>query len=380
MAGRWDSGETVNRVEQTAQGGLRIPTFIAKPGILVYNRNGKPFRELRPASEVFHADSLASLADAPVTLDHPEDENGRRIRVNPENFREFSRGHLSGPPRVDENKVAGEIIVNDAEAVAAIAAATHRHVSAGYDTKLDLTPGTDPEFGPYDGVQRHIRYNHIAIVTRGRAGGDVSLRLDSEDEQTVKAENENKMTPEQIQALIAESVKAALAPMQEQIAQLEAGKSKAEGEAAGATLKADEATKALEVATDPARTDAAAEERADIVSRARTVLGRDYVTKGKTNVEIMREALGKRDSTFKTDSEDATNPHYVRGRFDSLLSGAGPDNSDTLRRAAAASKLSGPEPTQRTDAADPNDSDAARERMLKAKREQGSAKLAYSRT
>jgi hypothetical protein len=56
-----------------------------------------------------------------------------------------------------------------------------RQLSPGYDVRLDETPGITPDGKRYDAIQRDIVYEHIAIVTAGRQGPDVSLRFDGAD-------------------------------------------------------------------------------------------------------------------------------------------------------------------------------------------------------
>jgi hypothetical protein len=55
-----------------------------------------------------------------------------------------------------------------------------RDTSAGYTCEVDPTPGVSPEGEPYDGIQRRIRFNHVALGPRGwgRSGTDVGLRMD----------------------------------------------------------------------------------------------------------------------------------------------------------------------------------------------------------
>jgi hypothetical protein len=56
------------------------------------NPDGSDRRELRLPEEVFKADSLETLRDATVIEGHPD-------MVNPSNWKELSRGHVSGLPR-----------------------------------------------------------------------------------------------------------------------------------------------------------------------------------------------------------------------------------------------------------------------------------------
>ena len=71
-----------------------------------------------------------------------------------------------------------------------------RELSIGYQASYDMTPGFF-EGEPYDGVQRSIRGNHVALVDQGRSGKDVAV-LDhfkfTIDSKELKAMTE--MTPE----------------------------------------------------------------------------------------------------------------------------------------------------------------------------------------
>ncbi len=161
---------------KSAAGYLRIPARLTRVGIFTYtNKDGSITREFRPADEVFAADSLDSLRLAPVTRGHPADDKG----VYPERARAVARGAVGDNITHDETFVEATLGVFDAELIAAVERGDEREVSCGYLRTFDPTPG---EFNgeKYDGVQRNIRYNHVAIVTRGRAGSDVALRMDEQ--------------------------------------------------------------------------------------------------------------------------------------------------------------------------------------------------------
>jgi len=51
---------------------------------------------------------------------------------------------------------------------------TQQELSSAYYYDADMTPGTY-EGVPYDGVMRNIKFNHVALVPRGRAGPDVMV-------------------------------------------------------------------------------------------------------------------------------------------------------------------------------------------------------------
>lgn len=170
---RYDTGK-LDKAERTPQGGLRVPAFVTRTGIFEYKlADGSIQREYRPAEEVFHADALATLEDAPVTDLHPAQF------VTPANHRDLGRGHTRNVKRSDDF-VGATLVIQDAEMVRAIEAGERSEISLGYTCDLDYTPG---EFNgeKYDAIQRKIRINHTAVGPEnwGRAGTEVRMWLDS---------------------------------------------------------------------------------------------------------------------------------------------------------------------------------------------------------
>lgn len=178
MAVRFDLAVSVprSRVTTTPIGGLRIDANPTRVGVLPYRySDGSVKREYRPAEEVFHADSLASMRGAAVTIGHPKD------LVTPENFRALNVGGVGDDVRADGDLMAASVAVNDATALAGVNSRDTIELSAGYTCDTDETPGVTPRGEPYDAIQRNIRYNHVALLPAGagRAGPDCRLRLDA---------------------------------------------------------------------------------------------------------------------------------------------------------------------------------------------------------
>lgn len=64
------------------------------------------------------------------------------------------------------------LVVWDAEDIALIDSGEKKELSSAYRYTADMTPGTFDGVR-YDGVMRDIRFNHVALVSEGRAGPDV---------------------------------------------------------------------------------------------------------------------------------------------------------------------------------------------------------------
>lgn len=167
---------TISNIRRTPQGGLSLDARLTRVGVLIYPRSdGSIVREFRPPEEVFSPESLATLANAPLTDDHPSKP------VSPANWRDVAIGHIAGTPRKDGDFVSGEVLVQDADAIQDVEDKKLVEISCGYKCRLDWTPGIW-NGQKYDCIQRDIRYNHISAGPAGwgRAGSEVRLRMDAE--------------------------------------------------------------------------------------------------------------------------------------------------------------------------------------------------------
>jgi len=175
MAIRYDRG-TLGPVTRTPQGGIRVSAAVARVGVLSYrNADGSERRELRLPEDVFHADSMASLAGAPVTDLHPPE------MVGPANYRTFAAGHVAeGSARQEGDLLLADLVVQDGDVADRILNGERKDVSCGYVCDIEDTPG-EYQGEKYDCIQRNIRQNHVALGPPGwgRSGSSVSLRLDS---------------------------------------------------------------------------------------------------------------------------------------------------------------------------------------------------------
>lgn len=170
---RFDLGQ-ITSVEMTPQGFLKVPAFATRVGVFSYKDGmGGVRRELRHPDDVFAPESLDTLKNAPVTNEHPP------VMLDPTNFKQFAVGYLTDDVTVNRDLVATTFIVAEEKAIADIENGK-RETSAGYLADLEEEPGVY-NGTPYDVRQRNIKYNHVAIVNRGRAGPEVRIRLDSSD-------------------------------------------------------------------------------------------------------------------------------------------------------------------------------------------------------
>lgn len=320
MLQRFDVG-TIGNVEKTPQGGFRVAAHLTRSGVFHYDDGkGGSVAEYRPLEEVSHADSLATLPDAPVTVGHPG-------MVTPDNHAQNSTGHVRDV-KMDGERIGATVVVQGRKAIKAIEKGV-RQVSCGYTCRVDEIPGIAPDGTKYDRVQRGIRYNHVALVEKGRAGDDIRLRLDAAGNQTTR---EDKMEFELIEGtrydVGTDAHKAAVVRRDEadkkRKADLDALQAKFDK--ADADLKS--ATTKITTLEDPTRLDAAVTARASLIEAARAVCGAEAKFDGKSDAEIRREVAATANPTLKLDGKSEA---YVEALFDTAMA-----NADKVRADAAA--------------------------------------------
>lgn len=170
---QFDAQDTVSVSDSTVtpEGFLVVPGRLARTGVQDYaayelGMEGDAMRTVRlyrPPEEVFNPDSMASFEGKPVTVDHPNEP------VTVDNWKAYAVGEVSGIHRAGDMLAAKTICIKDGAAIAALKSGK-RELSNGYRFTLDLTAGVTPQGAAYDGIQRNIRGNHIALVDSARCG------------------------------------------------------------------------------------------------------------------------------------------------------------------------------------------------------------------
>ena len=155
-------------------GSLVTDARVARTGIQLYlgtevkRPETKYVRVYRPGEEVFSEDSVRTLAHRPVTMGHPPE------MVDSTNWKKFAVGQTGDEIVGEKIYLRVPLMVSDGGAVERIQDG-EQELSCGYVCQLDWTPGETPEGEKYDAIQRDIRYNHVAVVQRGRAGKNVRI-------------------------------------------------------------------------------------------------------------------------------------------------------------------------------------------------------------
>ena len=159
---------------------LRVRVTLAKTGVLEYVRaDGTVSREAKLPEDLFHADTIASLKGAPITMEHPEG------LVSPANAKELVKGSIMDSVQEKDGTLVGNGVIYDADLITAGKAGKKKEVSMGFLHKLEEKSG-EINGDSYDFIQREIKVNHVAATDSGRAGPEVAIHLDSKQDIAVQ--------------------------------------------------------------------------------------------------------------------------------------------------------------------------------------------------
>ena len=123
----------------------------------------------RPEEEVFRPETIASFEGMPITDGHPPNEEF----VNSDNVERLQRGHVQNVRRGIEPLPSGDwplladAVITHADLISDVENNRKRQLSCGYDFNLGQRNGCLE--------QQDILGNHVAVVPRGRAGGDARI-------------------------------------------------------------------------------------------------------------------------------------------------------------------------------------------------------------
>ena len=172
---------TTFQATKTDEGFIADTPIIGRTGLLRYqNADGSERWEYRPPEEAFSTASLASIRGKPITVGHKAMVTAGNVwRVRPV-------GTVLTEGRQDGDAIRADIVLYNLPTGS-------RELSCGYTLDLDETPGKTADGRHYDAIQRNIRYNHLAIVPKGRAG-IARLNMDGEQETEDNEEGKDGMT------------------------------------------------------------------------------------------------------------------------------------------------------------------------------------------
>ena len=329
MPSRFDRASYKKPTRQ-ANGYLRADATLTRIGVFEYQlADGTTRRELRLPEEVFHADSLSSFSMVPVTDEHPPEA------LTAENTRKFQVGMVGEHPRADGDHVLASILITDKAIVADIETGKRRELSCGYNCDLEATPG-EWNGQRYDAIQRNIRGNHVALVSKGRAGPEARVRLDSgdaiqsnrDDSKTAPGQEHTmekvfingmwvEVSAQAKQAMEVEKARqdAAASKLQEEVRLATARADKETARADGLREQADKAEKARQDAANPATIRQLVQARVALEKEAAEVLETmklDSLSDEQVKLEVLKKLCPSLDTKGKS-------ADYVQARYDGAL-------------------------------------------------------------
>jgi hypothetical protein len=360
---RYDVSQ-ISDYQITEEGYLKVRARIARTGIQSYTDASGGIRlEYRPEEEVASSEALDSFREKCLTREHPP------VLLDASNTKDYAIGFTSADVSYSDGFVESTLTVTDKEAIEEIMRGNVREVSCGYKVDYVDQPGTTPDGQHYDGYQRNIRGNHVAIVKRARGGPNVRLMLDSADAAVTELLTSTKgetmsanivfdgVSFEADSALAAaivaerEDAKASYADMKRKYdemtsaaekmkAEMDAMKKEMNGKCDSAEGRADalaQEVESLKADLDTAKQvniDSLVEERIALIDKARTSLDSAFDFAGKTAREIMEASIKavRGDADLSERSDD-----YVTAMFDTLAESPRVDSAATeeLRKAVA---------------------------------------------
>lgn len=158
-------------MRRTDEGFLRGEAIVTRTGVFRYlNADGTERLELRHPDDILRDDSLSTLQQIPVTVDHP------RELVTVDNAADLSVGLTGQNVRADGPHIIAPITITAKAGIDAVQNGI-RELSLGY--RVDVVEEAGQYNGdPYTHRQRNVRYNHCALVAHGRAGQAARVNLD----------------------------------------------------------------------------------------------------------------------------------------------------------------------------------------------------------
>jgi hypothetical protein len=354
----------IEKYETTPEGYLRVWASIARTGIQLYSdADGSVRKEFRPESEVASPESLASFAGKAITMEHPP------VLLDSENTKNHSIGFTGTEVVYDNGFVRAVMTITDQEVIEKVMRGDVREVSAGYRVAYDPTPGVTDSGEHYDGIQKEISGNHVAIVRRGRGGPEVKLHLDRQDgvDPTLFPITETQIMTAKVvfdgaEFEVSESVALAITKeredanmsykdmkmkydklmkeaedMKAKMADMEHGMKEKEDSLEGRSDALAEQVDSLKAELEEAQrvdVDGLVAARVALVEKARITLDADYEFAGKSDREVMVDAI-KADRTDAIELDERSDD-YVQALFDSISEAAKrSDSTEELREAVA---------------------------------------------
>ena len=324
------------KVYRTSEGYIKGTAIVTRTGIFKYVDNQGNIRlELRHPDDILDEDSLESLKQIPITVEHPT------VLVDSSNVKQLGVGLTGETVKIDGENIKTTVTITAIEGVEAINSGKEE-LSLGYTLDLEEEEGIY-NGQPYTHRQKNIRYNHLAIVERGRAGANARLNFDSfecgmivDENITHERENMVKINIDNVDVEVDEAVKKSFDSLN---ARLDAEiKSKSDIQKEIDSLKAkldekeEELKKAKEINSDSAISEKA-KARVELIAKAGKVVNIDGLydlSDRDIKLSVIKSRYDSLDLTDKSDD-------YVSARFDAICE-ALTNNDEAIKKQQSQAK------------------------------------------
>ena len=163
-----------SKFEVTPEGYLKGRAAVTNIGVCTYRYgDGQIVRELRLPDEVFKPESMETIKNKPITIDHPKEF------VTVDNIENFAVGMSGSEVRTDNIYLSVDLLIHKPEAIQAIKDGK-KFLSCGYSCDVEASSGRWLGV-EYDAIQRNISYNHISAVENPRCGETAVIKMDHMD-------------------------------------------------------------------------------------------------------------------------------------------------------------------------------------------------------
>ena len=202
------TSEFFTEPQLTAEGFLTVDTILGRRGVLPYTYvlpSGETVVRNEFLSESIIGDTFKdSTEGAPFVLEHPQNNKGEFVDVDPTNYSKFIKGTITKPRRIIHNGeriLVGTLKIFDPEVIQLILDKKLNQVSQGYFCRTIEEPGVFNGI-PYEAKQVDMVMNHLALVNEGRAGDSVRILFNARTHKEVlefvknsKEKGEKNMVP-----------------------------------------------------------------------------------------------------------------------------------------------------------------------------------------
>ena len=318
------------KVYRTSEGYIKGTAIVTRTGIFKYVDNQGNIRlELRHPDDILDEDSLESLKQIPITVEHPT------VLVDSSNVKQLGVGLTGETVKVDGENIKTTVTITAIEGVEAINSGKEE-LSLGYTLDLEEEQGIY-NGQPYTHRQKNIRYNHLAIVERGRAGANARLNFDSFEcgmivDENITHERENmayKINIDNVDVEVDEAVKKAYDSLNARLDAETKSKSDIQKEVDSLKARLDEKEEELKKANEMNNDSAISEKakaRVELIAKAGKVVNIDGLY-DLSDREIKLSVIKSRyDSLDLTDKSD----DYVSARFDAICEAL--SNNDAIAK------------------------------------------------